>query len=88
MHATVTTTSTTDGSLPQTWGDTTPELLATLAKKVAPFGWHVQILMTGKHNAEHESAIRALPTQVVIDHLGRIPAPNGRRTKLRVAGFW
>src|SRR3954454_2799480 len=30
----------------QTWGTTTPEILASLAKRVSPFGWHVQILMT------------------------------------------
>src|SRR4051812_5545786 len=60
---------------PQTWGTTTPEILATLARRVSPFGWHVQILMTGDQIATHEGAIRAVPTPVVIDHLGRIPAP-------------
>ncbi len=68
---------------PQTWGTTTPEILASLAKRVTPFGWHVQILMTSDQIAAHEGAIRALPTAVVIDHLGRIPAPDG----LRQPGF-
>ena len=45
---------------PQTWGTTTPEILAALAKRVSPFGWHVQILMTGDQIAAHEGAIRAL----------------------------
>src|SRR5947209_7726586 len=62
---------------PQTWGTTTPEILASLARRVSPFGWHVQILMTGDQIAAHEAAIGALPTKVVIDHLGRIPAPDG-----------
>lgn len=62
---------------PQTWGTTTPEMLTTLARRVNPLGWHVQILMTGDQIATHESAIRALPTKVVIDHLGRIPQPDG-----------
>ena len=44
---------------------------------MSPFGWHVQILMTGDQIAAHEGAIRALPTPVVIDHLGRIPEPDG-----------
>jgi predicted TIM-barrel fold metal-dependent hydrolase len=64
---------------PQTWGTTTPEILASLGRRVAPFGWHVQILMTGDQIAAHESAIRSLPTAVVIDHLGRIPEPDGIR---------
>jgi D-galactarolactone isomerase len=64
---------------PQTWGTTTPEILAALAKRVAPFGWHVQILMTGDQIAVHEVAIRSLPIKIVIDHLGRIPEPGGVR---------
>ncbi|WFU79086.1 amidohydrolase family protein [Bradyrhizobium sp. CIAT3101] len=64
---------------PQTWGTTTPDMLATLAKRVAAFGWHVQILMTADQIVAHESVIRVLPTKVVIDHLGRIPQPDGVR---------
>ena len=36
-------------------------------------------LMTGDQIAAHESVIRALPTKVVVDHLGRIPQPDGIR---------
>ena len=64
---------------PQTWGTTTPEMLTTLAKRIHPLGWHVQILMTGEQIATHEAVMRALPTKVVIDHLGRIPQPDGVR---------
>jgi D-galactarolactone isomerase len=64
---------------PQTWGTTTAEMLTTLAKRVNPLGWHVQLLMTGDQIVAHESVIRSLPTQVVIDHLGRIPQPNGMK---------
>lgn len=62
---------------PQTWGTTTPEVLTTLAKRVSPLGWHVQLLMTADQIVTHESVIRTLPTPVVIDHLGRIPQPDG-----------
>jgi predicted TIM-barrel fold metal-dependent hydrolase len=62
---------------PQTWGTTIPEMLTTLAKRVSPFGWHVQILMTGDQIVTHESVIRSLSAKVVIDHLGRIPQPDG-----------
>ena len=61
----------------QTWGKTTPGLLETLARRVDKFGWHVQILMTGAQIAEYETVIRGLPNRVVIDHLGRIPEPEG-----------
>ena len=63
----------------QTWGTTTPEILATLAARVAPLGWHVQILMTADQLAANEGAVRALPTRVVINHLGRVPGPDGVR---------
>lgn len=62
---------------PQTWGKTTPDILNTLARKISAFGWHAQILMTGEQITEHESIIRDLPCDVVIDHLGRIPEPDG-----------
>lgn len=62
---------------PQTWGTTTPEILETLTRRVAPFGWHVQILMTADQIAAHEAVIKGLPVTVVIDHLGRIPQPGG-----------
>jgi predicted TIM-barrel fold metal-dependent hydrolase len=64
---------------PQTWGTTTLEIMASLGRRVARFGWHVQILMTADQIAAYESAIRSLPTKVVIDHLGRIPEPDGIR---------
>ncbi|MBW7961950.1 amidohydrolase family protein [Bradyrhizobium sp. BR 10261] len=62
---------------PQSWGTTTPQMLAALARRVGPLGWHVQILMTGDQIVNHEKVIRSLPTKVVIDHLGRIPQPDG-----------
>src|SRR5574337_2031505 len=30
---------------PQSWGETTPQMLATLARKVERLGWHVQVFM-------------------------------------------
>jgi predicted TIM-barrel fold metal-dependent hydrolase len=64
---------------PQTWGTTTAEMLTTLAKRVGPLGWHVQILMIADQIVALESVIRSLPTRVVIDHLGRIPQPDGTK---------
>jgi len=62
---------------PQTWGKTTADMLTNLGRRVDKAGWHVQVLMTGEQIAEHEAAIRSLPNRVVIDHLGRIPQPEG-----------
>jgi D-galactarolactone isomerase len=62
---------------PQPWGKTTSEMLASLGQRVDKLGWHVQILMKGEQIVEHETVIRSLPNRVVIDHLGRIPEPEG-----------
>ena len=62
---------------PQTWGQTTLERLTSTAKRIAPLGWHVQILMSGDQIAAAEATLAGLPTQLVIDHLGRIPQPGG-----------
>ncbi|MBW9335391.1 amidohydrolase family protein [Herbaspirillum aquaticum] len=62
---------------PQSWGITTVDRLLRTAKRIAPLGWHVQVLMSGAQIAEHEAVLAGLPTPVVIDHLGRIPQPQG-----------
>lgn len=53
------------------------ELLDELAKRIAPLGWHVQLHTLGDSYAAMESTLQRLPTPLVIDHLGRIPQPNG-----------
>jgi predicted TIM-barrel fold metal-dependent hydrolase len=62
---------------PQSWGETTAERLATMARKVHPLGWHVQIYATGDKIAELEPVLARLPTPLVIDHLGRLPPAVG-----------
>ncbi|MGY3452752.1 amidohydrolase family protein [Bradyrhizobium sp. USDA 4353] len=62
---------------PQSWGVTTAERLEQTAKRIAPLGWHVQVLMSGDQIAQHEAVLAALPVPVVFDHLGRIPQPSG-----------
>lgn len=62
---------------PQSWGVTTAERLQQTAQRIAPFGWHVQVLMSGDQIAQHQSVLAALPVPVVFDHLGRIPQPAG-----------
>ena len=62
---------------PQSWGKTTPELLAALARRIEPLGWHVQVFMLGDQIVESRNALRGLPVPLVIDHLGRVPPPTG-----------
>jgi D-galactarolactone isomerase len=45
-----------------------------IARRIAPFGWHIQFHMPGALLAELESVILGLPTPVVIDHMGHASA--------------
>ena len=62
---------------PQSWGVTTAERLETMARKVHPLGWHVQVYMTADQIADLENVLGRLPTPLVIDHLGRLPPAQG-----------
>jgi predicted TIM-barrel fold metal-dependent hydrolase len=50
------------------------EAMTSLAKKIAPLGWHIQILANHDHWAGLEPLIRDLPVPVVMDHMAYIPA--------------
>ncbi len=58
-------------------GGTPLSTLEPLAKMVAPFGWHMQLLIDGRELVELGPRLRRLPTPVVIDHIGRMPAGLG-----------
>lgn len=62
---------------PQSWGETTPEMLATLARKVQPLGWHIQVFAHPEQLLAMEAWLAALPVPLVIDHLGRIDPAEG-----------
>jgi predicted TIM-barrel fold metal-dependent hydrolase len=51
------------------------DMIAPLAKRVADLGWHVQIHMRGDQIVENAALLEGLPTQVVFDHMGRLPQP-------------
>ena len=52
--------------------DTSPkEDLATIAKKIAPLGWHVVIYFEADDLADLQDFFSALPTPLVVDHMGR-----------------
>jgi predicted TIM-barrel fold metal-dependent hydrolase len=49
------------------------DMIAPLAPRLAERGWHAQIHMSGDQIAAHAALIDALPCDVVIDHMGRLP---------------
>jgi D-galactarolactone isomerase len=52
------------------------DMIAPLAKRVADLSWHVQIHMRADQIVENAALLESLPTQVVFDHMGRLPQPN------------
>lgn len=51
------------------------DTLNTMAARVAPHGWHVQLQMDGRELAGREAMLKALPCDIVIDHIGRFMQP-------------
>ncbi|MDN4610438.1 amidohydrolase family protein [Arthrobacter burdickii] len=45
--------------------------LRTIAHKIAPLGWHIVIYFEGADLEELEAFFAALPTPLVVDHMGR-----------------
>ena len=56
---------------------TTAAMIAPLAKRIAPLGWHVQLHMAGDQLVEHAMLLARLPCEIVIDHMGRLPPAQG-----------
>jgi D-galactarolactone isomerase len=51
------------------------EMLQSVAERIAPFGWHIQLQMNGRDLVDRFEALIALPTPIVIDHVGRYMPP-------------
>jgi D-galactarolactone isomerase len=65
------------------------DTLEPVARKIAEFGWHVQLQLDGRTLADYEGLIRRLPCPVVIDHNGKFLEPvtadhPGRKSLLRL----
>ncbi len=52
------------------WDDLEP-----VAEAIAPLGWHIQLQLNGRELAEREAQLRILPTELVVDHVGRFMPP-------------
>jgi D-galactarolactone isomerase len=51
------------------------DIMPEVARRIAPFGWHVQLQMSGRELYERVDELLALPVPVVIDHIGRFMPP-------------
>lgn len=48
-----------------------------MARRIAPFGWHLQVQDRGNWLPEAIPILEKLPVDIVIDHIGRTPPENG-----------
>ena len=51
------------------------DILETMAARVAPFGWHVQLQLDGRQLPDYEAVLARLPCDLVIDHVGKFLKP-------------
>jgi predicted TIM-barrel fold metal-dependent hydrolase len=56
---------------------TTPDMIEPLAQRVAEMGWHVQLHLRGEQLVEMAAMIERLPGTIVLDHMARMPQPEG-----------
>lgn len=56
---------------------TSPEMIEPLAKRVAEFGWHIQLNLTADQIVSHKDIWSRVPVPIVFDHLGHLPEPRG-----------
>jgi predicted TIM-barrel fold metal-dependent hydrolase len=56
---------------------TSPDMIEPLARRIAERGWHTQLHLRGDQLAAMADLVERLPGTVVIDHMGRLPQPQG-----------
>ena len=55
------------------------DMIEPLSKRIAELGWHVQLNMEADQIVENAAMLRRLPSQIVFDHLGKLPPGEGTR---------
>jgi predicted TIM-barrel fold metal-dependent hydrolase len=58
---------------------TSPDMIEPLAQRVHGLGWHVQLHLRAEQIVEMADVINRLPCTIVIDHMARLPQPEGTR---------
>jgi D-galactarolactone isomerase len=56
-------------------GVLTWQQLVPMAKRVAAYGWHIQLQLDGRLLPEHDETLMSLPCDLVIDHNGKFLEP-------------
>lgn len=56
---------------------TSMDMIEPLARRIATYGWHVQLNVPCEKIVEHAELLRRLPTQIVFDHLGHPTIEDG-----------
>lgn len=51
------------------------EMMHAVAERIAPHGWHIQLQMNGRDLIDRFDELIALPTPLVVDHVGRYMPP-------------
>ncbi|MFH1186164.1 MAG: amidohydrolase family protein [Chloroflexota bacterium] len=53
------------------------EDVQAIARRIAPFDWHIQLLVDARYLPDILPMVKRLPVTVVIDHMGRMPTSAG-----------
>ncbi len=53
------------------------EALETMARRIAPLGWHMQLYVSGAVLEQIAPQLATLPVEVVIDHMGGVKTADG-----------
>lgn len=53
------------------------EMVEPLAARIVKLDWHLQLHWTADQIVEHAAMLKRLPTQIVFDHMTRLPQPLG-----------
>ena len=53
------------------------DALERIVRAIHPLGWHVQLLLDGRDLPELAERLRRLPVDIVVDHMGHMPASLG-----------
>ena len=53
------------------------DMIEPLSKRIADYGWHVQLHVPPDQLVAHADMVRRLPSAIVVDHMARLPQPAG-----------
>jgi predicted TIM-barrel fold metal-dependent hydrolase len=54
-----------------------PDLIRSIAERIAPLGWHVQLHLNASSLPQIHGLLKSLPVPFVIDHMGRTMVADG-----------